>query len=446
MIHVAVGMSNLFSKFAGTAMLSMFENTKAEVTVHIMHDNSFLEENHDKFVKIAEQYNQQVKFYNVEELCRDEIEKIREYFPEVVKGRFTIIAYFRLLISVFFPKEIKKLIYLDSDIVVNLDIKELWNIELHENIFGAMKLSSNWLDEKVKKRDYDTLSKRDFCRDGTVKPEEYFNDGVLLIDMEKFREVYSKITATIEFFGSIPKHERDITYGCSDQILLNYCFSKNYLHLNKKYNTCLYFARYFGDYDVNEKIIHYTGTAKGIGLDIDMNDSYNRIFFKYFMKTPWSNENTIENIVKFFTKNYNQCKLDMIKVSTMMAGKERAFFTEHVSVGPMKKTFLVKENEEIIATAENEDLADYLDDVSFDDNGKIISYEVKGVLKTLLDSMKIFKGKKVFFLLVSGFYPKLYEILQLNGFVEYVDFINGDLFRCELSGEPLETYPCVLDL
>ena len=73
MIHVAFGSNNLYAKFAGTAMLSMFENVPpptnsgdSQIIVHFLHDNSFSQENHDKFVQIAEQYHQQVEFHNLE--------------------------------------------------------------------------------------------------------------------------------------------------------------------------------------------------------------------------------------------------------------------------------------------------------------------------------------------------------------------------------------------
>lgn len=49
MIHVAYGTGNLYAKFAGTSMLSIFENTTSDVTVHILHDNTLTNDNRDKF-------------------------------------------------------------------------------------------------------------------------------------------------------------------------------------------------------------------------------------------------------------------------------------------------------------------------------------------------------------------------------------------------------------
>ena len=72
MIHVCFGLydkTGRYSKFTGTAMLSLFENTSADVTVHILHDDTLTQDNREKFIYLAGRYNQAVKFYNVEELC-----------------------------------------------------------------------------------------------------------------------------------------------------------------------------------------------------------------------------------------------------------------------------------------------------------------------------------------------------------------------------------------
>ena len=72
MIHVCfcfADKTGRYAKFAGTAMLSLFDNTAAEVTIHILHDNTLTNDNRDKFNCLAGRYGQHVKFYN--EGCRD---------------------------------------------------------------------------------------------------------------------------------------------------------------------------------------------------------------------------------------------------------------------------------------------------------------------------------------------------------------------------------------
>ena len=61
MIHVCFAIydkTGRYSKFTGTTMLSLFENTTSSVTVHILHDNTLPAENRDKFSYIAGRYGQ----------------------------------------------------------------------------------------------------------------------------------------------------------------------------------------------------------------------------------------------------------------------------------------------------------------------------------------------------------------------------------------------------
>ena len=72
MIHVAYklwGGDSFYAKMLGTSMLSMFENTKEKVTVHVMHNERLTPDNRGKFCYIAGQYGHQVEFHNVEEIA-----------------------------------------------------------------------------------------------------------------------------------------------------------------------------------------------------------------------------------------------------------------------------------------------------------------------------------------------------------------------------------------
>jgi len=57
MIHVCYGIyddTGRYSKFTGMSILSMFENTRTEVTVHLLHDDTLTDDNRDKFSNFAD--------------------------------------------------------------------------------------------------------------------------------------------------------------------------------------------------------------------------------------------------------------------------------------------------------------------------------------------------------------------------------------------------------
>jgi lipopolysaccharide biosynthesis glycosyltransferase len=88
--------SGTYSKFAGTAICSLFENTAAPVTVHLLTDETLAEDNRKRFIDLAARYGQEIIFYDVPE-------QIKETWQEAE----------------------------DADIIVHLDIAELWREEIN---------------------------------------------------------------------------------------------------------------------------------------------------------------------------------------------------------------------------------------------------------------------------------------------------------------------------
>jgi len=80
MIHVCLCFhdeTGQYSKFAGTTILSLFENANTipllpSITVHILHGHTLTKDNREKFMCLAGHYGQLINFYNVEELWRIE--------------------------------------------------------------------------------------------------------------------------------------------------------------------------------------------------------------------------------------------------------------------------------------------------------------------------------------------------------------------------------------
>ena len=136
MIHICFALHDAtggYSKFTGTAMLSIFDNIDTpphlpSITVHILHDNTLTQDNRNKFSCLADRYNQSVKFYNVEENFKDKISEIENNLSDFFKEHFGIAAIYRILIPQILSTDIDKVIYLDSDVVVNLDITVLYHI------------------------------------------------------------------------------------------------------------------------------------------------------------------------------------------------------------------------------------------------------------------------------------------------------------------------------
>jgi len=240
MIHVAYGLYDKigrYAKFTGVSMLSLFDNTKSEVMIHLLHDNTLTEENKSKLQDVADRFNRQIKFYNVEVLCADRISYFKENFLKLQESRFSFGTMFRLVIPNLIDAEIDKIIYLDSDTIVNLDIAEFWNLELGDKIFAVVSEKQMGVPTELSP----------ICFDGLVKVEDYFNAGVLLIDLNRLRNEIKTLENGIKFIAENPR------YYFFDQDILNYTFSTRTLKLPNRFNRHVGYARSFQDFSTPQK-------------------------------------------------------------------------------------------------------------------------------------------------------------------------------------------------
>jgi lipopolysaccharide biosynthesis glycosyltransferase len=125
-----------------------------------------------------------------------------------------------------------KLLYLDSDVVVNVDVAELFEIDMGSHILAAVRdipmirlfhAHFNWLGKKLcpqSLRPPDTMAE-------LKNPDDYFNTGFLLFNAPVFRDEIN----FVELMDACARR-----YGFVDQDVLNiFCEGKTLL-LPAKYN------------------------------------------------------------------------------------------------------------------------------------------------------------------------------------------------------------------
>ena len=381
MIHICYGLydgEGRYSKFTGTSMLSMFENTRAEVTVHLLHDATLTSDNREKFFSTVQHYGQKIKFYDVEKICARELEIFHRRYPNLHKH------YQAIMYRLWLPKilDVEKIIYLDSDTIINLDINELWSVELGENVLAAVTESANGIDCNFF---------FPICRDGFVKAEDYFNSGVLVIDVEKFKSAQKQISNAQLF--AVKR-----AYLYIDQDVLNYCFAEKTLKLPNKFNRLVFRSRCQNDFVTESRICHFAGDC----LTLNGSDDFNKLWLEYFTKSAWCT-NIFELIDKIngATENFFvDERTSAIKLYAQISGKSRAFFVDAYLCEEIIEGLMIKDDEDIIIA------------------------NSKQSIKTLLTEMVNCAGKKIFFIAVA-FYGELSKILTKAGFVEGADFIDG---------------------
>lgn len=95
-----------------------------------------------------------------------------------VRDYYSITTYFRLFLPNMF-KKIDKALYLDCDIVVKTDIANLFNIDIKDNLVGAVP------DEAMNKIYEFLVYTNDYLG---VNAQDYFNAGILIMNFKALRE------------------------------------------------------------------------------------------------------------------------------------------------------------------------------------------------------------------------------------------------------------------
>ena len=304
---------------------------------------------------------------------------------------------YRLLIPKIFSASLDKMIYLDSDLIVNMDIKNLWQIELDGKPLAAVADKESVPRGSEEAQDFFEESMRRLfkvCGDGLVDPNDYFNDGVLLMDLKSLSQTYAEeLLRGIKFFAE------NTSYGF-DQDILNYCFSKNYLLLPVEFNFSAREHRAIGKFLTENRIVHYIGQ----GMSFDLQDAFNDLWFSYFEQTAWFNREIFAHLAESFKKSLKEQEAEgknfALKLTSITSGKSRAFFAPTANVDLIKKLFFVRDDEEFLQL---------VDETSF---------------PKLVEAMKESLGKKIWFIFLSPYGEWREELKKLN-FVEDRDFIDA---------------------
>ena len=191
---------------------------------------------------------------------------LRDYYTESI--------FYRIFIASLYP-EYKKAIYLDGDIVVVDDISKMYNIDLEGNIFGVIT------DDVINTTPQFVV----YAKDG-VGVENYFNSGVLLMDLDEYR----KARVQERFVYLLVKYNFET--AAPDQDYLNVLCKDRVKFLDKGWDRMP-----IGDFDGELHIIHYNNFKKPWYYDDVM---YGDIFWDYAKRTSYYNE--IKKIRENFTE------------------------------------------------------------------------------------------------------------------------------------------------
>lgn len=194
---------------ASVAIKSLLDCAKESTTyeIKIFHSDLSLD-NQKNITKLVENTRHSISFYYINP-------KIFKNAPKS-KGSWSEIVYYRLYIPEIL-QELDKVIYSDVDVLFKGDLAELYETNLGNYEFGAVKAERN----------HENLIGHNYFKENSN--EFIFWSGLMLINCKKFREekLFNKLLENAEkFFDRLKFFDLDLVNITCDNILpigLEYC-------------------------------------------------------------------------------------------------------------------------------------------------------------------------------------------------------------------------------
>lgn len=276
-VNICLAADNNYAQHVAVVIASIMSNTTAEDVCFYLLSDGISDEKKLKIEQTSTQLGAKLEII--------ELSKLDVFDNLFVSGHISKAAYFRLNIAKLVPQSVKKIIYMDADLVVRGDIKELWNTDIQGKPIAAVPDLGIMSSCRLMEQKHKVL--------GIGKHDLYFNSGVLIIDVEAWRKNdYAKEGIALAASGNLPHHDQDA---------LNKVFHDNWQALPLKWNVIPPVFNLFMKILLNTKfrqqalearknmcIMHYAGRYKP--WEFEKQSFFNNEYYGYLAKTEFKNE------------------------------------------------------------------------------------------------------------------------------------------------------------
>ena len=312
-IPIFFAVDEVYVSFLAVALESLIENASKNYIydIKILYTN-ITDRNKKRILKYGKN-NVNIEFVDLNYYIEEVKDKLftRDYYTKT--------TYFRLFIPNLYP-QYDKAIYLDSDIVVLGDISELYNIDIKDNLVAAAP------DDVIQNSEiFSDYAERVV---GVAKHENYFNAGILLMNLDEMR----KFDFQAKFLYLLEQVRFSVA---QDQDYLNRLCKGRAKIISKVWDRMPIPDE---NIPIDEiKIIHYNLIYKPCHFD---NVLYQEYFWDYAKKTEYYDEliNMKENYTeeeRFRDMSQYKSLQKLAKKETSCVGDDRTKFYEG---GEMEKS------------------------------------------------------------------------------------------------------------
>ncbi len=275
-INICTSFDKNYWKYWTVMLFSLLKNINKnnKIDIYILTDGLSINIK-NKIIKSLSVFDCEIKII----FCEYNLSFFKQNFSSLKLADYiSPLTLYRLVIDKIIPDNIDRLLYLDSDMIVDCDIIEIYNLDLGDNIIWACK------EIYIDLLNYNLWN---------IKLKNYFNAWLLLINLNEWRE--NKITEKILEF--INKYWDKLSVA--DQDVLNYIFNKKTYFIHPQFNTpttiyssdnekkSKYTKEEFFKTKNNPKIIHFFWNLKPWNWI-----THHPLSYKYYeyLKDSWLNE------------------------------------------------------------------------------------------------------------------------------------------------------------
>lgn len=303
LINVAFTIDNNYPIYTLLAINSILYNNYSSSNYHfyivennITDKNKKLMRSYVENVNKSKLFDTKIDFIHID---TDTIDKRENLFA--FSNRITPIAIARIMLPDLLPKDVEKVIYLDGDILVTADLKDLYTIKLGRYPFG-MAMNISQMGEALKDNNIDL----------------YYNSGVILMDLKRCRQTKTSERMLTYLNKNMDKFLYDNTdiknnagkFLYPDQDLINVVLDKEIKTIPQRWNNQTISGVYMVELGSNSgSIIHYIGPNK----PWNFNKPYNKVELLY-MKY-WDSSKYLKPYKYFYV--YEKMKKEYFKLAKL---------------------------------------------------------------------------------------------------------------------------------
>lgn len=298
-INVVFSSDDNYAQHMGVAMYSLLKNNQIfeKITFYII-DNNISKNNRKKILTMVSNFkNGSVKWIDFSD-WKDKL------ILKMGKWTISISSYARLFIGSMLNKNIDRVLYLDCDMIVLSSLYDLWNMDMHGRVVGAVQDSVN-----------------DIVKESVnlTKNKEYFNAGMMLIDLNKWRELEIE-KQCISFIqrknGNVVHHDQGslngVISGNFKKLPLNYnLMTIHYIWDRKKIieyyeeSSNFYKEEEIEKAKQNPCILHFTPSFTSRPWTKECKHPLKNEYWEYLAETPWKGAKKEKSGEKWYVRIIN---------------------------------------------------------------------------------------------------------------------------------------------